>query len=67
MVVNIADMTVTVRMEWRWEAGDGSPCLVCGEAAWLNQRRMFFTQSGFDAQKTKIVLCGSCAEIVDQQ
>jgi len=54
-------MKLTGRITWEWEAGDGTECFHCGDAAWLKQSRMVIVWDTGGQYKPDIVLCASCA------
>lgn len=61
----MASCTITGRIEWVDEPGDGSICLCCGDAAWLSCTRLYLAIDGRPASATEFVLCQSCKDEVN--
>lgn len=55
-----AQVNINVTFELREEEGDGSKCLVCGEAAWLKQFRLWLQIESNPFERTENVICSSC-------
>ena len=53
--------TITGKLEWRNEDGDGTKCHHCGDTAWLTQYRAVFV-SNIGELNLEIVMCNGCGE-----
>ena len=61
----MADITITVRAEWRKEEGDGSECAFCGDMAFGVQFRLFMFIKG--ELRPSVVVCNSCGhELIEK-
>lgn len=58
----MADVVINLGVVWEEEAGDGSKCIGCGDAAWLTQKRLVLLLPPSSRQPQDIVLCASCAD-----
>lgn len=58
------EIAISIGCKWKWEDGDGTLCIFCGDAAWMKQLRLVFVVAGTPEQPTDFVLCRSCGELI---
>lgn len=62
----MADITLSVELEWEEQPGDGTPCGKCGEPVFYKMHVMV-VKSGPERSETKHKLCDSCYNALDDE
>jgi hypothetical protein len=62
----MASVNLHITVKWVEEEPDGSTCFLCDDGCWLTQFRLVAVSGGKTITRTKMTLCQSCHEVMNQ-